>query len=671
MKFQIKLPTKAVISISVIIALVMIISSFIELNQSKKEIYQLLSQHSETLLQSIIINSENTLNTGFEIEDLITEKLLSNARLIRKLDSLNAISKDELIKIANENQLYRINIFDRNGNRVLSNRIPEPEHIHGEENINRFDELKEILLGNVDEYVIGLKKAEFSDAERYAVAVARANRRGAIVVNLDADDFLRFRKKIGIGTILQSLASNHGIDYIILQDSLGILAATEIIDSVESIVSSEFLSKAVYSDSSFSREIKYKDKEIFEIVKRFNIDDEFIGIYRLGLEMEDIRNVEQRMIRRVIIISLLLAAIAIIVLSIVFTNQNLKSISEEYKRFKTFASSVLENMNESVIVIDKSETISFLNLSAEKLFGIEQEKLLGKNLSVINRSFAERVMSYLLQETNKSFEILYYQNGIEKVLLCGLSRLDELKDKEFCILVIQDITENKHLEEQAKRNEKLTAMGELASGVAHEIRNPINAIGMIAQRLQKEFKVIDGEEDYKTITQLLRTEVNRINKIITQFLNYAKPIELNLTDVDVEKFISEIHQLFLSQAKEKKIQFTVSKGENIIARFDTDLIKQTLINILQNAFDAVNEGGKVRVAYYSYEKNLVFEISDTGSGIPQEHLNKIFDLYFTTKKDGNGLGLSIAQKIINQHNGKIVVSSIINEGTTFKVILPL
>ncbi len=671
MKFQIKLPTKAVISISVIIALVMIISSFIELNQSKKEIYQLLSQHSETLLQSIIINSENTLNTGFEIEDLITEKLLSNARLIRKLDSLNAISKDELIKIANENQLYRINIFDRNGNRVLSNRIPEPEHIHGEENINRFDELKEILLGNVDEYVIGLKKAEFSDAERYAVAVARANRRGAIVVNLDADDFLRFRKKIGIGTILQSLASNHGIDYIILQDSLGILAATEIIDSVESIVSSEFLSKAVYSDSSFSREIKYKDKEIFEIVKRFNIDDEFIGIYRLGLEMEDIRNVEQRMIRRVIIISLLLAAIAIIVLSIVFTNQNLKSISEEYKRFKTFASSVLENMNESVIVIDKSETISFLNLSAEKLFGIEQEKLLGKNLSVINRSFAERVMSYLLQETNKSFEILYYQNGIEKVLLCGLSRLDELKDKEFCILVIQDITENKHLEEQAKRNEKLTAMGELASGVAHEIRNPINAIGMIAQRLQKEFKVIDGEEDYKTITQLLRNEVNRINKIITQFLNYAKPIELNLTDVDVEKFISEIHQLFLSQAKEKKIQFTVSKGENIIARFDTDLIKQTLINILQNAFDAVNEGGKVRVAYYSYEKNLVFEISDTGSGIPQEHLNKIFDLYFTTKKDGNGLGLSIAQKIINQHNGKIVVSSIINEGTTFKVILPL
>ncbi len=671
MKFQIKLPTKAVISISVIIALVMIISSFIELNQSKKEIYQLLSQHSETLLQSIIINSENTLNTGFEIEDLITEKLLSNARLIRKLDSLNAISKDELIKIANENQLYRINIFDRNGNRVLSNRIPEPEHFHGEENINRFDELKEILLGNVDEYVIGLKKAEFSDAERYAVAVARANRRGAIVVNLDADDFLRFRKKIGIGTILQSLASNHGIDYIILQDSLGILAATEIIDSVESIVSSEFLSKAVYSDSSFSRVIKYKDKEIFEVVKRFNIDDEFIGIYRLGLEMEDIRNVEQRMFRRVIIISLVLAAIAIIVLSIVFTNQNLKSISEEYKRFKTFASSVLENMNESVIVFDKSGTISFLNLSAEKLFGIEQEKLLVKNLSVIDRSFAERVMSYLLQETNKSFEIFYYQNGIEKVLLCGLSGLDELKDKESYILVIQDITENKHLEEQAKRNEKLSAMGELASGVAHEIRNPINAIGMIAQRLQKEFKVIDGEEDYKTITQLLRNEVNRINKIITQFLNYAKPIELNLTDVDVEKFISEIHQLFLSQAKEKKIQFAVSKGENIIARFDIDLIKQTLINILQNAFDAVNEGGKVRVAYYSYEKNLVFEISDTGSGIPQEHLNKIFDLYFTTKKEGNGLGLSIAQKIINQHNGKIVVSSIINEGTTFKVILPL
>lgn len=259
MKFQIKLPPKAIISISAIIALVMIVSSYIELNQSKREIYQLLYEHSSSLLQSVIISSANTLNSSFEIEDLITERLLNNARLIRKLDSLNALNKNELIKIAKRNSLYRVNVFDKKGNRILSNRIPEPDHIHGEENINRYDELAPILNGEADELIIGLKKAEFSDGERFAVAVSRANNRGAIVVNMDAKDFLDFRKKIGIGIILQGISNHHGIEYIILQDSLGILAASEKIDSVESISESSFLKKALTSDSVLSRIIKLTD----------------------------------------------------------------------------------------------------------------------------------------------------------------------------------------------------------------------------------------------------------------------------------------------------------------------------------------------------------------------------------------------------------------------------
>jgi len=196
MKFQIKLSPKAILSITAIIAIVMLASSFIELNQSKKEIFNLLYNHSSTLLQSIIKSSENTLNSSFEIEDLITDRLLDNARMIRKLDSIKTLNKIELISLAKENNLYRINIFDKNGNRVLSNRVPEPDHIHGEENINRSNELAPILNGETNEFIIGLKKAEFSDEERYAVAVARANNRGAIVVNINAKDFLEFRKKL-------------------------------------------------------------------------------------------------------------------------------------------------------------------------------------------------------------------------------------------------------------------------------------------------------------------------------------------------------------------------------------------------------------------------------------------------------------------------------------------
>ena len=253
MRLRFKLSPKAIISITVLIAAVMLISSYIELNQSKKEIFQLLNEHSSSLLESIIQSSKNTLNSSFEIEDLITQRLLDNARLIKKIDSYKSLTKDELIRIGKENNLYRINIFDKNGNRILSNRIPEPDHIHSEENINRSNELAPILNNEVDELVIGLKTAEFSDEERFAVAVARANNKGAIVVNMNAEDFLEFRKKIGIGVILQQMSQHHGIEYIILQDSIGVLAASEKIDTVESISSSDFLQSALHKDSVFSR----------------------------------------------------------------------------------------------------------------------------------------------------------------------------------------------------------------------------------------------------------------------------------------------------------------------------------------------------------------------------------------------------------------------------------
>ena len=672
MKFRFKLSPKAIISITVLIAAVMIVSSYIELKQSKKEIFQLLYEHSSTLLESIIQSSKNTLNSSFEIENLITDRLLDNARLVKKLDSLNALNRDELIKLGNENNLYRINIFDSRGNRVLTNRIPEPGHLHGEEKINRYTELSAILNNETDELIIGLKTAEFTDEERFAVAIARSYNRGAIVINMDAKDFLEFRKKIGIGIILQQMSAHHGIEYIMLQDTIGILAASEKIDTVESITDSDFLIPALTSDSVFSRTTFHTGHEVYEVTKRFSFDDEFFGLYRLGVSLEDINNVEKRMLRRMILISLILAAISIIVLSIIFTTQNLKSISNEYDKFKTLTSSVLENMSEAVVVLDNENRITLFNKSAENLFKIKSENVLQNNISTI----ANGVLNFLqvedLNNTISSFEKEIHFNGEQKHFSLSISPLvDPDTNQTKYTVVIKDLTETKRLEEDAKRNEKLSAMGELASGVAHEIRNPINAIGMIAQRLNKEFTTTHNQNEYLDITQLLRGEVNRINKIITQFLSYAKPIDVNLRPVDIKSYLSEVYKLFEDQAKQKSTNFVLKGTESITINLDADLIKQSLMNILQNAFDASKKDGEVTIKYFRISNNLIIEISDNGIGISTEQQKKIFDLYFTTKKDGNGLGLSISQKIISQHNGSISVTSKVNSGTTFKIILPI
>lgn len=674
MKFKFKLSPKAVVSITALIAVVMLTSSFIELNQSKKEIYQLLYEHSASLLESIIQSSENTLNSSFEIEDLIAERLFDNARLIKKLDSLGSLTKDELIKIGKENNLYRINIFNSKGDRILSNRIPEPNHIHGEENINRYDELAPILNNEVRELIIGLKSAEFSDGERFAVAIARANYKGAIVVNMNAEDFLEFRKEIGIGVILQGMSDQHGIEYILLQDTIGILAASEKIDTVESITESEFLKSALKSNSVSARVTIQGGTEVYEVVKRFMLDNDLIGLYRLGVSLKDIKNVENRMLRRLIIISLILAAISIIVLSIIFTAQNLKTISNEYAKFKTLTSSVLENMSESVIVFDQESRITLFNKSAENLFRINSTEVIGNKINAIK----DGVLSFLESrinnpnELNPNFEKKILLNGEEKSLSFSTSLLDDPEVNQISYtIVIKDMTETKRLEEEAKRNEKLSAMGELASGVAHEIRNPINAIGMIAQRLNKEFTTTSNQNEYSDITQLLRTEVNRINKIITQFLSYAKPIELNSNPVNIKSLFDEVYQLFEDQAKQKGIRIIKTYSDSIIIKIDRDLIKQSLMNILQNAIDAVRYNGEVNLKYLKVRNDAIIEISDNGAGIPDEQQKKVFDLYFTTKKDGNGLGLTISQKIILQHKGSISFISKLKKGTTFKIILPI
>lgn len=674
MKFKFKLSPAAVVSISALIAAVMLISSYIELNQSKKEIYQLLYEHSSSLLESIIQSSENTLNSSFEIEDLIAERLFDNARLIKRLDSLALLSKNELIKIGNDNNLFRINIFNKKGDRVLTNRIPEQDHLHGEENINRFDELAPILNNEVDELIIGLKKSEFSDEERFAIAVARANNKGAIVVNMDAKEFLDFRKKIGIGVILKEMSNHQGIEYILLQDSVGILAASENIDTVEAINQSEFLSSALSGNSILARVTKQGRTEVYEVVKKFMLEDEFIGLYRLGVSLVDVKNVENRMLRRLIVISLILAAISIIVLSIIFTAQNLKSVSKEYENFKTLTSSVLENMGEAVLVFDSENTITLFNKSAERLFGIRASKILGAKIESINDGLLSFLKSRIkiLSSSNLNFENKLIIMGEEKILSFSISPSEDSEiGKNSFTVVIKDLTETKRLEEEAKRNEKLSAMGELASGVAHEIRNPINAIGMIAQRLNKEFASTTNQEEYTSITQLLRTEVNRINKIITQFLSYAKPIELNLKPVDIKSLFDEVYHLFEDQAKQKGISFIKSYRDSIMVNLDHDLIKQTLMNLVQNSIDATNSDGQIKFGYSKSKSDLIIEISDNGEGIPDEKQKKIFDLYFTTKKEGNGLGLSISQKIISQHHGTISFASTLNRGTTFKINLPL
>ena len=301
-----------------------------------------------------------------------------------------------------------------------------------------------------------------------------------------------------------------------------------------------------------------------------------------------------------------------------------------------------------------------------------KDLIIQKSLIGLNEAVFKTLAKYCKNSKEQCIdvEIETSINDESKNLVLNITRNKDEAGKDNFIIVINDITETKRLEAESKRKEKLSAMGKLASGVAHEIRNPINAIGMIAQRLDKEFRVEKDLEEYHKITSLLRNEVTRINKIITQFLSYAKPLSITLKSVNSKGFFDDLYRLYSEQAKLKSVELIKLKDSSFEIIIDPELIKQSLMNLLQNAIDAVENNGKVEIGYFMRGNSLIIEVNDNGKGIPEEIKNKIFDLYYTTKPEGTGLGLSIVQKIIAEHKGTIEVFSEVNKFTKFKITIP-
>ncbi|MFB3852564.1 MAG: PAS domain-containing sensor histidine kinase [Vicinamibacterales bacterium] len=227
-----------------------------------------------------------------------------------------------------------------------------------------------------------------------------------------------------------------------------------------------------------------------------------------------------------------------------------------------------------------------------------------------------------------------------------------------------------------KRRDRLSAMGELASTVAHEVRNPLNAIAMSGQRLRREFlpalPALD-EPDRAELQQLLAVvegETGRINRIVQQFLDYARPPKLAPRPSALGPWLEDIVGAARPMAAARAVSLTLEAGQAGEAVIDPDQLRQAVDNLLRNAIEATPPGGSVSVHAYSDGRGHTIAIRDTGSGIEPEHLSKIFDLYFTTKADGTGVGLAVSQQIVTGHDGTIEVDSAPGRGTTMRIRLP-
>lgn len=240
--------------------------------------------------------------------------------------------------------------------------------------------------------------------------------------------------------------------------------------------------------------------------------------------------------------------------------------------------------------------------------------------------------------------------------------------------MLTGLRRNRELEEQLQRAERSAVVGRLASGIAHEIRNPLNFMNLSIDHLQAASAPTDERRraEFLHITTTIKEEIQRLNRLVSDFLSYGRPARLKPRELDAQAVIEEVGALVKAQAEQQGVQVSITNANHADTKFQADYeqIKTCFSNLMINAVQAMPEGGALNVTLHPDNSHLRIEFADNGPGIAAENLAQIFEPYYSTKETGIGLGLPLTKKIIEEHGGQITVASEVGQGTIFTVTLP-
>lgn len=526
-----------------LIGIIIFTLSYFEISQSRKEIRSIAENEIKSILKTSKYSIENNLKANRFFEEEIIRRLASSAALLSHLPKHYDINSNYLKEYCDNYELDIALVVNRS--RIVSNF-----------NTLKRENLPEELVNNLNFIIserylwleLGINK--INNNEYYLVGGLFENDTKVFVVGVESNKLLEIRRSIGIGKLLEDFRVNSDVAYALLQDTFGILSASKNFKEAEDLSNDSMLVQALFDGKIKTRIIDIDKTPLMEgVIKIENEDSDFI--FRLFMELDTIKKINQRDALRTILLSS-----GLFILSVI-----------------------------AVILIHKR------------------------------------------------------------------------------------IKHNEELKAIKDRNDRLESLGILAASIAHEIRNPMNAISMIAQRYKLEFEPKEYDEEYYNLSDVLINEIKRINKIISEFLEFASIKKSLLSKNSLNKLIKRVVDVLNNIALSKNIVIDNNLNEDIELVFDFDKLEQVLINLIQNAIDSIESDGLIKIDYFRKDKKNIIKITDNGPGIKHEIQDKIFNLYFTTKKKGSGLGLAIANKIINEHNGLMYFKSS-DKGTEFFIELP-
>jgi signal transduction histidine kinase len=355
--------------------------------------------------------------------------------------------------------------------------------------------------------------------------------------------------------------------------------------------------------------------------------------------------------------------------------RRMRNVEEVFSAMKENLDSIMENLQDGILLFTSEGRAALVSDSVERFLGIPRSQLFGSTLAGIFT--LETRLGRLVRDAFETGRALDQEEIETETGRRVQVSLDFVVDQDSAseaslgaLLTLHDLESVRELESELELSRRLAAIGRLTSGVGHEVKNPINAIVVHLELLRNKLSGPDSRA--MRHLEIIESEIQRLDRVVQTLVDFSRPVELQLKEHDLRRIVSGVLMLASAELETHNVRVYSHMPERpLIANVDADLIKQAILNVVLNGAQAMAQGGELHVTLREEARIAAIEIADSGSGIPPDLRTKIFDLYFTTRKDGSGIGLAMTYRIIQLHNGSIDVQSEQNIGSTFTLKLPL
>lgn len=658
-------PVIATVSISAIVLIVLFILYAIwGVRAIRRTLIAESERNAVALLESILLASQYSITASGLTDQLEWENLATRARIAAARAPVPPLTDDELRELADLSDADGVTVWMRGNVRSyppdLDTVVAEHPDLLGQQ----WDSMdREARSFEVYDTILGStwRGAGISTSQGWGVAIWEY-----ISAEMNTPSWS------GIGVLIQEIGRRSDVNYIMLQSPDGIVFASRPLPPVLRLADDEFLVNSLDDTAAASREIVFEDTPVLEVVKPFLSADLPSGMFRVGISLEGVESAQQRLMMQLGLSAVLFLLLATASIAFLIARRSYGDLNRSYQRVETLTRRILDSIDQAVMAADSRGRITVFNRAAERLFGRARNT---KSEPTIDSLIGED--SYRLRDVASGSEPVHEQEHKLKTgtrcrhlvfsttpVVTGEGRL------EGAVSIVRDETETRDMEEQMRRSQRLSEMGNLAAGVAHEIRNPLNAIGLAAQRLQMEVT----DPDARKIAATVLDETRRLNAIVEDFLSLARPSAQPIEDINLSELVLSVASMARLEAEQKGVKWSETIAESVGIRGVSDDLRKALWNVITNAIAATPETGAVMVCLESTGTDAVISIRDEGSGIEPELIERVFQPYFTTKDHGTGLGLAITHRIVTDHQGTIRIESPPPEadiGTKVTITIPL